>query len=751
MRNLSKILLFHTAIGALLAPATCVLAQNSDGRLEEIIVTAERRTSNVQNTAAAITAVSGEDLERMGVIAPEDLRKVTPGLYATVAGNILQFYVRGVGNYAANAFADAAVSFNLDGVTLSRPTTYAGLFFDLNRVEVLMGPQGTLYGRNATGGAINLLSARPEIDGEFGGYLRGDAGNEEYYKLNGAVNLPVSDRFALRAAGQVVERDSYYNDDTGDAGTWSGRLSALFEPSDRVSLQLITDYQNVDHIGIGSTIIGPNNFFDGNFIGSDPWEAGAISAEANALLAASSGFLARGPMGDPDPFNEAEIFGLLGQLDWELGLGNLTVLASYRDADYHLNTYFPGFMANIDEQAEQTSFEVRLASARDEGLDWVVGAYYFDETIDTDSFFFQDLNYPFAAEFENSTRLEPDLDTESQAVFGQLTFHISDQLRLTGSVRYTDEEKTMGGRVTGDPIFSGPATLEYPLDGADDWQETTWKVTVEFDLSDDSMLYANVSTGFKAGGYFAEQLQFGNTYDPEEIIAYSLGSKNRFLEDRLQINAELYYWDYEDHQESHLTASPARYNLFITENIGTAEMAGIDLDLEFLLTANARISVQLQYLDAEFTEFKYSAASVGPPLVGCPATPLGGLFYEVNCDGFDAIRAPEWAGTLGYQQLFALGEGKLVFDVSAQYSDEYFTSIDYLPAQLQESYTWIDASLTWRSADDKYSLGLWGRNLTEEEVSTGGFVSPFTNPGGGLVYGTQRAPRTYGVSFGVNF
>ena len=118
-----------------------------------------------------------------------------------------------------------------------------------------MGPQGTLYGRNATGGAINLLSTRPQIDGEFGGYLRGEAGNEEYYKLNGAVNIPVSDRFALRAAGQVVERDGYYNDGTGDAGTWSGRLSALFEPSDRVSLQLITDYRNVDHIGIGSTIV----------------------------------------------------------------------------------------------------------------------------------------------------------------------------------------------------------------------------------------------------------------------------------------------------------------------------------------------------------------------------------------------------------------------------------------------------------------------------------------------------------------
>lgn len=739
----------RTAISAaILVPASLALAQSGSGKLEETVVTAERRVSTVQDTAAAITAISGESLERLGVAAPEDLMKTTPGLYANTAGaNQMQFYIRGVGNFAANTFAEGAVAFSLDGVYLSRSSTYAGLFFDLDRVEVLKGPQGTLYGRNATGGAINLLTTRPEIGGEFGGYVRGELGNENHVLVNAAANIPVSDTFALRAAAQVLDHDGYMADGTGDAGSWSGRLSSLYEPNDRLSLQLIVDYQNVDDKGSGGTIVGPNPAFKGDYIGSDAWDVGPTSPEANALLVANSGFISRSPLGDPKPSNEVETTGVIAQLDWELDIGTLTALGAYRDSSYNYINYTPGFLLDVDEDADQSSLEVRLASKADGGLEWVVGAYYFDEDITTDSFFLQQANYPGANPLENSTRLGPKLNTETWAVFGQLTVPVGDQLRLVAGLRYTDEQKTMDGDVSSDPIFSGPVVVEYPLVGDESWTDTTWKAGVEYDLSDDSMLYANVATGFKAGGFYAEQAQYGNSYDPEELIAYSIGSKNRFMDDSLQLNAEAFYWDYTDHQESHLVDGAGGYNLFITENIGTAEIWGLDLESEFLPTARDRISLQLQYLHNEFTEFQYETFAVGPPNVGCPTTLKEGNTYLVNCDGFDGIRSPEWAGTLGYQHIFAVGEGELVLDLRAQYTDSTYNAIEYLEEQLQDSYTWYDASLTWYSAGDRYSLGLWGRNLTEEEVSTNGFISPFTT----LVYGPVRPPRTYGVSFAMNF
>jgi iron complex outermembrane recepter protein len=718
-------------------------------QLEEIVVTAERREANVQDTAAAITAVSGDELGRLGVVHAEEMIKTAPSLHVTTAGaNQIQAYVRGVGNFAANTFAEGAVAFNVDGVYISRATTLGGLFFDLARVEVLKGPQGTLYGRNATGGAINLISRRPEPGGDFSGYVNGEYGNYDRLTVNGAVNLPVSDTFALRGAFQVLDGDGYFDDGTSDAGSQSLRLSGLFAPSDGFSLLLVGDYENVDDTGAGGTISGPNPpFVPGDFLSSDPWSAGALSPEVNALLT----LFGRAPLGTPAPFDKVETFGLTAELNWDLGFATLTALPAYRDSDNRNINYSPGFLIDVDESAKQTSVEVRLASNGSQRLAWVAGVYYFDESIESDSYFLQQLTIPGTFPGENSTRLNPDLDTEAWAAFGQVTASLTERLRLVAGVRYTSEDKTMSGVNSTNPPFDplGPNPVVFPIEGDESWDKTTWKVGIEFDAADQNLLYFNVSTGFKAGGFYAEQAQYGNSFDPEELTAYALGSKNRFLDNRMQLNAEAFYWDYKDHQESHLALSPGFYSIFQTENVGQADIYGIEFDGMFLLTEDDVLSLQAQYLNAEFKEFSYNAFSpAGPPLVGCPTMNVGGSFFTVDCDGFDAIRAPQWSAIVGYQHTFKLNSGgHIQFDLRSQISDSTYVSIEYLPSQVADSYTMTDVNLTWYSAGDTWSVGLWGRNLEDSEVMTNSFTSPFTP----IQYSQLRPPRTYGISFGFVF
>jgi iron complex outermembrane receptor protein len=279
--------------------------------------------------------------------------------------------------------------------------------------------------------------------------------------------------------------------------------------------------------------------------------------------------------------------------------------------------------------------------------------------------------------------------------------------------------------------------------GDADFDKLTWKAGAEYDLAPDNLLYFTVSTGFKAGGFYAEQDQFGNTFEPETLTAYALGSKNRFFDNTLQANIEVFFWDYEDHQESHLAASPGGYAIFQTENIGQAEIWGIDLEAEWAPTATDTFSLQLQYLDAEFTEFSYTAFAPGaPPVVDCPSTNVGGPFFTVNCDGFDAIRAPDWRMTLGYSHRFKFGSrGDVVFDIWSEISDGTPTAIEYLPAQHQDSYTRTDLSLTYLPPGGAWSLAGWVHNIEDSEDITTGFVSPFTP----LVYSQLKPARTYGV------
>jgi iron complex outermembrane receptor protein len=257
-----------------------------------------------------------------------------------------------------------------------------------------------------------------------------------------------------------------------------------------------------------------------------------------------------------------------------------------------------------------------------------------------------------------------------------------------------------------------------------------------------------VGTGFKAGGFFAALPP--NTYEPEKLTAYTLGSKNRFFEDRLQVNAEAFYWKYRDQQASHLGATPAGAIVFPTENVGEATIKGVELETQWLATQTTLVSLDAQYTRARYDDFVYNLVQFNvtdPGLLrtGCPATALNPILFAVNCSGNQIPMAPEWSIVGGVQQSFPFGENKLVFDIDAKYETSRWLSIEYLPGFNTGTTTVANASIAWRTP--KWSVTGYVNNFTDEVVTTGAFLHPQRF----ITVQTLSPPRTYGVRAAVQF
>lgn len=738
-----------------------------DQGLQEIVVTAQRREESVQRSALAIQALSSEALERSGVTRPEDLSAVATGVNIGTGGNDPMVYIRGLGNYSTNNYAEGAVAWNSDGVYVSRPWETRGLFFDLARAEVLKGPQGTLYGRNATGGAINLISARPSL-GETSGFFEGEGGNYDLAHFTGALNVPLSQTLALRASGQVISRQGYLSDGYDDDREQSARLQLLYQPGGDFSLLLKGEYQHVDGRGAGQVLVPQ--------LAGSPWR-GASDAAVNAIILAEPG---TGPLLMPtqdDGFLKIDVRSASAELIWDFGPATLTVIPAYKSGEHSDRFYVANFQVNDHEYDHQTSVEARLSGQSDR-LKWVLGTYYFNEDqgnppgqpiLLANSL----LNAQQVSDFRGNTT--------SYAAFAQSTFSIVEAFRLTGGLRYTYESKTQNGLAAGfnpaflvapgacaaDPAAPSPVATcrtDIPLSGSLHYNNVTYKAGFEYDLAARSMLYANVSTGFKSGGFYAAPAP--NTFRPEKLTAYDVGLKNRFLDNHLEANLEAFYWRYRDHQENFLAAtSVPGYDAFITQNAGSAKTYGAELDLAYRLTAADRLNLSAQYDKSQYDTFNYTVPNIpGPHVWGCKATapnaPINSGIgsYDLDCSGLPLIRAPEWTGTAGYEHTFGLPRGaRLTAGVSSQFSSSYYTAIDFLPNERQQSYAILNSDLSYTSPDGSWSLTAWGRNLTGEAVLDQTFRSlfvtaanPAANPNG-FVLGSIRPPRTYGVRLHIDF
>lgn len=779
--NAKKVAL--TAVSGMVLAATVGAAHAQTPRenvgVEEIIVTAERREESLQDVPIAITAVGGAELLERGVSQPTDLNRIAPGLGIGQGGPATQVYLRGVGNYATNAFADPAIAFNMDGVYISRFSGLSGNFYDIDRIEVLKGPQGTLYGRNATGGAINIITRRPDLDGfSAGGGV--DIGNYNLQRFDGYVNVPISEHAALRIAAQDTSRDGYQSDGYDDDESTGARAHLLWEPSPDSSLLFTANYLELGGRGAVHVPVTNNGFVDPN----DQWRGQSETLPGLLLVPPIFGGVDR-TTGTLD----VVVHSYGAQIEHDFGAVDLNLLVNYMSNDNTSKFFGPGFLVDTRTNSEQSSVEARLSGGGG-ALEWVVGAYGFDENQSEN--FWVDQGFLF-----NQTGIDTELDTTAYALFGQATFSLSEQLRLTGGLRYSVEERAADGLTFGrepggftcaangttavtiatvssyipQAAVNG-AGIPYPFTfcqdvqlGERDWDDLSYRVALDFDITPDSLVYASVSRGFKSGGFFGagNASITGNVYEPETLLAYAVGSKNRFFDGRVQLNTEAFFWEYSDHQESYLapTSTAGAFN-FVTQR-ADAEIYGLDVEFNALVTDDDAIGIRMQYLHAEYTDAPFVMASPGPgnppPRTECTTAqdPVTPAIWYADCSGQQMPRSPELSLVADYQHTFDLGSnGEITAGVHGRYSDDYWSAVDYNPLQQQEAFTTVGATLGYRAPGARWSIVAYGENLTEEVVYTNAFMYPSKNSataGGAnnIAMVQLDTPTTYGIRFRADF
>ena len=586
--------------------------------LQEIVVTAQKRVQNLQKVALAVTAVSGDRLNNTGTMDPQGLTDLVPAVEVGNNNSNTTFAIRGISSTTDATLGDAAVAFHLDGVFEGRPSAASGLFYDLQRVEVLRGPQGTLYGRNATAGTINVITNHPSFDG-YHGEAQIEMGNFAEVRTEAMFNAPISDTFAVRGAAQTLRHNGYLNSGYDDADDHAARLQALWRPNDDVSLLVFGDYFHQGGVGNGFTQLP---------FASSPWSLPLPLI--TQLGTAHGGYVS--PAGTTD--NQS--WSVHAELDWRIGDVMLTEIPAYHRLRVNYFAYGNGIDNTQYDQERETSNELRLSSLADSPIKWVAGLYYHDEEQPYTQIFYdnaQPMNDTCCTTLGQGDSLHfiyPKISNPSYAAFGQITFPITSSFRVTGGLRWNRDHKTVNGgtyKFFGEdtvPFFgpiipAGTQLLSIATNANMTWQKVTWKAGVEKDLTETNMLYANVSTGYKQGGVFAGASP--NTYNPETLTAYEFGSKNRFLNNRLQINADVFYYKYRDYQVDQLEDLPVPGGGYSFGddifNAGRATSYGGELETRWLITNSDEVDLNVAGLHARFDEFLFPLQAA-PPRHGVP-------------------------------------------------------------------------------------------------------------------------------------
>jgi iron complex outermembrane recepter protein len=685
-------------------PVVAQAAATDSPALEEIVITAERRESSLQRTPLAVSAFSSETLEKSAIKDIQDLAPSAPGLSYNRVSNFAQLNIRGIGLEQINLGGEPGVALHIDGVYIARPFIGDAVFADLARVEVLRGPQGTLYGRNATGGSINLISVEPQNDFKgrvgltYGNYnrLRGDL------MINGPLNADGSIR--ARLSGVLDQHDGYMKNLTTGRRVDSARARSVrgqvaFDLGDAGDFLLAADY--AQDSGTGPV------FKPGSIPGTAAALGGRLINDPRQLYA-------------DGPFNQlVKSYGLSGRLRYDFGSVKLTSLTAYRDASFRLNSDLDGtdfflINQNLRESGAQFSQELQLASHSDGAFQWLLGGYYFHED--------GKLNYAFPVPpFGTTIRFVANQKTDAIAVFGQGSYQITDALKLTIGLRWSRDTKN------GDTLrdLFGVSTVK--VRGS--WQALTPRFVLDYQVTEGTMLYASVSRGFKAGGLNTASLQT-TPYDPEYIWNYELGVKFRSDDGRFQANLAGFHYDYTDLQVNQFAVGQT----FI-QNAASARGNGLEGEFAAALTENFRVNASFAVLDAKFKQY-LSSDSFRPAL------------GVLNLKGNSLPRAPKFTGSISGDYEFGLkDDSSLLLRAEFSYRDDSFFTPFNTNFAKGGGLSQLNARIGWRSADDRFNVGIYGRNLTDDVTEQTITVSGINN-GTIVLYGP---PRTFGVDARFNF
>ena len=747
----------------------------SQAQIEEVVVTAQKRQQSINDVGITVNAFTTEQLDSYGVKSAEDLEALTPGL--TVSNSVLAgvpvYTIRGVGFNDFTTSSASTVGLYLDETSIPYATMSRGVLFDVERVEVLKGPQGDLYGRNTTAGQINFISRKPTEEFEAGikvDYSRFNVLDLEGY-VSGAVTDAVRGRLAVK---HITLSDGWQRsitregDELGEEDNIAVRGLFDIDVSDNLSALLNIRYYNDQSENTAGTayqflgpIPNPENFFSNNARDAD-W---------------SPGFR---------PQRDNELVGISAKIEWELGNFTVTSLTSYDDFERSEVNDNDGVAFEFSEARNTTeidvfSQELRVSSSNDSGIYWVAGLFY--STDDVSEQFFVSANQlfpPFLTPTGLTVQNDYEQDTESVAVFGHVEWDISEKFRLTLGGRYTDETRDWTGcsSDTGDgtwanvwslafaPAYVGlgvlnPAAVASIVPGACltvndqvgtpgfgafqqfstkiDANETQWKATLDYSPTDDILIFGTIATGFKSGG-FNGSISFSHEsllpFEIENLTSYELGIKATLLDGNMQINASTFYYDYEDKQELTRFISPTGPTI-ATTNIPESEVLGAELEMTWYLTDRLKWHLGVAYVDTEITEFQ------SIDLVN--STFLNEVFFDAS--GFHLDNAPEWQvnSTVSYEwPLTDALNVRAAVDVA--YKDDNVGSIAeengnyFIP-----DYTIVNARLGIASTDDRWSVTVWGRNITDEFYWTSAAAANGTNAR------LHALPVTYGVTLSYNY
>lgn len=709
-------------------------AAPTDSQVEDIIVTARKRAENLQNVPIAVTAFSGDALRDSQIVDLSQLAGRTPSFTLQTQGSLEQeAFIRGVGTVRlTSATADPSIGLFINEVYIGRRGAATPPIFDLERVEVLRGPQGTIFGKNVVGGAVSMITAAP--DNEFGAAASISAGNYGSLQSEGHITGPLSETLSARVAVFQNRHDGYSRNivngqELEDLEGYAGRLSLLFTPNDDLRISFVADASHDEGGGQARHAV------------DDPTRPGTGPI--------TTGQLSKDPRTTETPYqqyNRRDTYGFTGRIDYDTSFGTITYLGALRlgESGQRFSQAGadspPSFTSSVLTQAEKyngLTQELRLASKQGNTFRWLLGLYYLREETDRSS---QNTATSFIPGGPGSTRDSLDGDNifiqngvaQNYAAFGELEYDLLSNLTVSVGGRYTIDHKDMDAvaRVlsfgpAGDILSPAPLRTPYDITVEKTWREFTPRAALEWRATNNILVYASAAKGFKGGGWqsaTSDPITAARAYDPETAWNYEIGIKSDLFDRRVRLNIAAFRLDFKDLQVEQLD------DVLLTTvvaNAADAKIQGVEVEAQLVVTEGLRLSASGSVLDAKYKDYVDATRNL-------------------DFTGNRLLRTPDYQYSIGADYTLPVSDD---FEIKAHadytYQDMFFYGPDN--TNFEPGYGLLDARIGFGSRDDGWAITVFGKNLTNKLYRTS--VIPFLGDEASL-YG---APRTYGVRLSGKF